>query len=218
MDGKLKIKMQFFSDEEKQNITNLLENIVFPQEPMNLFFIKMNDAGEKERLAVRSATNDNQLVILFSNNNDVAAFAWKANVASYVDMADSMIETNIQNGIRRANVMMHDIDNHKLVFNGQNQVNVIDATKILFVVAAGNYCDIHLQDGNVVTVTKQLGKMCDMLSPYFNMKRIGKKVIVNINKIVSLKGNIVTFVGNGKLEFSESSRCIAQLRKFLLWK
>lgn len=217
MDTNVKIKMQFFSDEERRNVMDVFEKVVFPKEPAGLFLIKVNDAGEKERLAVRSAVNGDNQVVLFSRNNDVAAFAWKADVAYYVDMNDPMMEVNLQNGLKRANVRSRDAERRKIVFNSQSKVNVIDTAGILFVAAAGNYCDIHLQDGSVVTVTKQLGKMCDMLADCGSMKRIGKKVIVNINRIVSLKGNVVSFDGKGKLEFPESSRCIALLRKYLLW-
>lgn len=217
MDSDVKIKMQFFSDDEKQNVMDSFERIVFSKGRMELFFIKIDEIGEKERLAVRSAVNGGQQVILFSKNNDVAALAWKADVAYYVDMNDSTMDMSLQNGLKRANMRINDAENHKVAFNSQSQVNMVDATKILFVAAAGNYCDIHLQDGAVVTVTKQLGKMCDILSPYPNMKRVGKSLIVNINKVTSLKGCEVAFGGREKLKFDANSRCIGQLRKFLLW-
>jgi DNA-binding LytR/AlgR family response regulator len=74
------------------------------------------------------------------------------------------------------------------------------ASSIIMVKGAGNYSYLHLADGAVITVTKQLGEIHSILSPY-GFRRTHNSYVINPAHVCKhIKGDGSKFIMTLKLE------------------
>ena len=81
--------------------------------------------------------------------------------------------------------------NAHLFISTSTELVRIPVTSIVLIEAAGNYCDIYLHGGTVVTVTYQLGQIVtyitEKLPDYKHMfARVGKSLVVNANCVINI--------------------------------
>jgi len=80
----------------------------------------------------------------------------------------------------------------------------IDPMNILFMSASGSYCDIHL-DKVVINLANNLSRIYKVLEDEEYLVRLDRSIVVNMEKINRIAGNML-FLSNGeKLYIGETA-------------
>lgn len=214
---KSSIKLYGFDDYEKSSISEVIKSIKVPESINNLAFIKLIDDTEAERTKLRRLINNNNVhFVIFSDSNKIARLAWDVNALCFSGLNTLTWKTSISNAFAR--LKYFSTSDESISFKSQNKLDVIKLKDINFILANGNYSDIHLDNSSKITVTKQLGQIEIALSRFDNLERFGKSVILNINKIRKVDANTILFSNNEKLNFPKYSKSFIYLKNKLIWK
>jgi len=215
---KNQIKLFYFSELEMNFIIECLDQIKKPQIATGIAFIRIQDDSEKERINLRRAINVESIpFIIFSSDNAVAKLSWEINAIQYIDINSSSLSNAIETGLKRAQLYESGLVN-TLTFKGQKQIDVVNPKDIVFIIAFGNYSELHFENSNKILITKQLGQIEEKLAPFNFLKRFGKSVIVNLNKIKRIEKNAIYFVNNETIHFPKYSKSFVFLKNKLIWK
>ncbi|MDD3875867.1 MAG: LytTR family DNA-binding domain-containing protein [Bacteroidales bacterium] len=211
------IKFQFFRFEEQT--LKALKEFLLAYKKLSLkgsiICIYIANNTSKERASLRLIINNYPgNFILFSPSATVAELAWEAGAAYYINVSKPDWLQKTTSAL--ASLSQHEYA-YKIAIKTHYQTDVVNTYDIVFILAQGNYCEIHLADGKTLLVTKQLGQMEQLLLSFHFLKRFGKSTILNLNKITSIKDKTIIFANNEKLNFPKYSKGFIYLKNLLIW-
>ena len=102
-------------------------------------------------------------------------------------------------------------------FKSRKKSDFVLPSQITFILASGNYSVIYTDDGKEIVVTKQLGKLNEILKNWEFLERFGKSTIINLNKVKSIKDKTIPFTNEKKLNFPQYSKSFVYLKNKLIW-
>lgn len=106
------------------------------------------------------------------------------------------------------------VEDQPLIFSSAERYFMIEKDKLIRATSSGNYTTLHLRDQKQITVSKQLGKVLEML-PKEDFYRVHHSHVVNKNYILSvMKKNQPTVVLSDNMKVPVSRR---KKKDFLLW-
>lgn len=80
--------------------------------------------------------------------------------------------------------------NYDIYFKQHNSIERLRCSRICYLEAAGSYCNIHMSDNKVMTVSQPLGEIiCKLPANIFI--RVHRSYIININYVNKFNGNII---------------------------
>lgn len=211
----------FFKDcssSEKEKLTfifNQAKLIAFKNE---IVVLKINDISEESRIKVRKVVNDKSpFLILLSSNIEVSNFAWQCQADYFVFLKNKNWENELSNFLKLEKLNLKSKYKTKLKIKTHKQIEIIDPVDIVVILAQGNYSELRLICGKKILVTKQVGVLEKELENWAQLERFGKSIIVNLNKITSIKNKTITFKNNEQFSFPKYSRSFVYLKNRLLW-
>jgi hypothetical protein len=214
-----RLKFYGFQDELNDKIVLFLSQINISEIKTNIVFVQVLEDNEKERLKIRKIINTNrEPFFIFSNNKDIAAMAWEIGADYFINFSKENWKSQLKKAIEQRFCKNLYSDNRKICFNSQKRVDCLMPEDIIFIIACGNYCEIHLSDRDSITITKQIGQVEKMLNPYDYLERFGKSTIINLNRIKSIKDKTIEFSNKKQLNFPKYSNSFAYLKKRVIWK
>jgi hypothetical protein len=184
----------------------------------NFLIIYLSDDGEKERQKLRGILNNYPFTFfLMSDDNKIAELAWKVNADYFININRKDWKKQFEIGIK--NVYQKKSNKKKQVhFRTHSGVSVIDYNNINIIKADGNYSNIHIDNGKIITITKQLGQLEKVFNQYdHQIQRFGKSTIINLNNIKMIKNKTIIFTSGFKVQYPKYSKSFMELKKNLLW-
>jgi len=107
-------------------------------------------------------------------------------------------------------------DGPKFRFNYKNGYTLVYAEDVCFCKSDGNYTEIFLKDNKKIVVTRKLKELEEAFSICSFLPRVGKGLIVNINRISSVHNQLVKFDGMSvPVRFSDTY--LRRMKASMLW-
>lgn len=213
-----KIKFFRFNENDKLEIRQLFENISLKNLQTGINFIKIERDTEANRLLLRSIINNNpNPFILYSENTDVAELAWRSNAFYFVNKNRVEWKVDVEKGLNKWMQYTLPEYKNKISFKSHKKIEFVLPGQITFILASGNYSVIYTDDGKEIVVTKQLGKLNEILKSWEFLERFGKSTIVNLNKVKSIRDKTIVFNNEKKLNFPKYSSSFVYLKNKLIW-
>ena len=212
------INLYYFNTIEKEIINSVINKIKLQKSCAEVAFIKINTDSEDERIRLRKAINTELgPFIVFSLDNAVAKLAWEVNALHYIDLNSANLLNGIEVGLRKS-LFWESRQVSTLAFKGQKQIDIVNPFDIVFIIASGNYSELHLENAQKLLVTKQLGQIEEKLASLSFLERFGKSLIINLNKIRKIENNSLIFKNNEIIHFPKYSKSFVFLKNKLIWK
>lgn len=221
MDSPFRIIFLNFPVKEKNEVLSDLENssVQLLQQKLVLFY--MSDNGDDERLKLRRifATYEQDTpVIIFSPDSSVAQLAWDVNAYHFVNLSIANWRDVLRFALKKTYRATYQESCNEVTFHSQTETHHVRVDRISFIQAQGNYSQIFFLDKTNLLLTRQLGKLEKEVVDFPCLYRVNKSVIINLNSIHAVKGNMVVMKNQEALRFSKNSHVGADLKSKLLWK
>ena len=208
----LNIILRGFDDDEKRQLLHIINGRL--SNTVTLILLKINADTDEERLNIRSLMSKNfgATLIVFSSRIEIAQLAWDVNANGFVNMSREDWSARFISALNAK-------DKHRYwTVNSTQQVDLVDVSKVTYILAQGNYSVVNFCDRPRILVTKQLGRIESELAGYGDLERFGKSLILNLSQVRRIKDNCVYFDSKDVVRFSKSSKWIKILKDRLLWK
>lgn len=214
-----KIRLIDIDNDTKILLSNVFnQNKKYLQNSCNIIFIDFD--GEKERLKLRKLFN-NYLppYIILSKDLKIADLAWQVNADYYVNLNHKNWISYFEKGLAE---IYHKTTSAQIIntikLRTHRGIENIDCNKINMVKADGNYSHIILENGNKLTLTKQIGQLEPIFSETSSpIQRFGKSTLINLNKIKIIKNRTIFFYSGFSVQYPQYSKSFIELKKSLLW-
>ena len=184
-------------------------------------YLYLDADNPKNRLLLRNLVqkHGSLYIILVSANQQLASLAWKSNVFHFLHITDTEL-VNDYSLLKDRLLQKFDQKQipKKLKIPFKGGLDVIDIREICFCSGEGNYTTLYLSSGIKKTVTLQLNALEKKLCTTPEFQRIGKSIIINLNKIAKIKENTVSLnTQKEPINLSLGELYIKRLKKKIMW-
>ncbi len=206
------------SSSEKNDLLKVFKSFDLNFFKKEMVVLKINSLDENSRIEVRRVINNRDaFIILMSESINVSNFAWKCNADHFINLSDKSWQYDLSEVLKKEYKKSNYLYSQKIKFKSHHKVDFIYPPEIIVVLANGNYSEISLSNGKKILVSKQIGVLEKEFQYWNQLKRFGKSVIINLNKISSIKDKTIIFNNNEQYSFPKYSRSFIYLKDCLLW-
>ncbi|UOY07968.1 LytTR family transcriptional regulator DNA-binding domain-containing protein [Muricauda sp. SCSIO 64092] len=195
-------------------------------EHLNFFYIPDDSEGSREQLrsyiSFISSTNAFANIVLVTSNLELAFIGWEQDVVAFYPTLSAETGKGMANLINRLLKFppYQGAILKKLKIKSKGHFDLVDTKDICFCMGSGNWTEIYMADGTMRKECRPLGNLEERLSNVSSIKRVGKSLLVNRNRVLQITGNDVRFVTNQKappMKQRLGEKYIKELRKFVYW-
>ena len=183
-----------------------------------LCFIRILSLDKTDRILLRKAINKHphSNIVVLSDKDSVAKFAWKINVFHFLDYPiDERQLKNLRIKIVQNLNQRKDFEKLRMPFKGG--FDLLHPDNICVLKGDGNYCRFYFRNDKPKIYTGRIGNIADKLMEFPYMVRVNKSLIININHLIQIVGNEASFTGVPKVKIKLSENSVRIVKRALLW-
>ena len=193
---------------------------------LNFFYIPDDSEKSREQLrryiSIMESNHSFVNIVMVSEQKNLAFIGWEQDIVAFylwkIDERHAGMRILVDRLMKFP--PYQDAISKKLKIKYKGHFELVDTKDICFCAGRGNYTEIYLTDGTMREESKALGKLAERLSGVSSIKRIGKSLIVNRNRVVKVSGQDVWFAANAgapRIKQRLGNAYIKELRKFVYW-
>jgi DNA-binding LytR/AlgR family response regulator len=154
-------------------------------------------------------------MIVLSPNDSIATFSYKIGAFHFLKSRISPIQLNL---LKYKMLTYEEKKNGEaIIFKSKNNgIQVTPVKDIACFNGKGDYCDFRFLDGSSYLDTRRIGEILSKINWHPYLFKLNKSVVININKVSKISGNIVFFT-NSIVKLHLSPNAISEVKKRLLW-
>ncbi|MBK8389005.1 MAG: LytTR family transcriptional regulator DNA-binding domain-containing protein [Saprospiraceae bacterium] len=181
-------------------------------------FIQIEKLELAERILLRKMISEyTDYIVIISSDPKIAQFAWKVGAFHFMEFPFTIAQLKVLKQKFEEVKLTSKLVNKKIRLGYTGGYDFIPLCEINIILGQGDYVTLYRQSIKSKTYTYRISKIEKVIESHFNFIKLTKSIIININNVAQISGNLVKFTGNPSTSLELSPRAIKTLKDELLW-